>query len=415
VVIEDLRRQSRQVRGKDDITRVATLSANDDPGLGALIAEAMERVGRQGVISVGEAKGLETTLEVVEGLRFERGYFSPYFVTNPDTMDVVLENALVLLTELKLATARELLRVLELAADAKRPLLVVADDVEGEALATLVLNRLRGTVTSVAVRAPESGDRRRDFMEDLATLTGARVVTRELGQSLEKFAATDFGRVKRVLVTRDSTTLAEGGGRPDAIRQATARLERAMRDSDSEYDKGWMRQRIARLTGGIAVIRVGAATELEMNERRVRAEDALAATKSAVEEGLVAGGGVALLRAQPKLDAIRIKGDERVGVDIVRHALEEPARQIAANAGEEGAVVVEKIRAGQGWFGFNALTLEYGDLEQFGILDPVKVTRCALQHAASIGTLLLTTDAIVVDVPEEEGEEGRGEGDDDAS
>ena len=401
-VVEELRKQSRQVRGREDITRVATLSANDDPGLGALIAEAMERVGRQGVISVDEGRGLQTTLEVVEGMRFDRGYFSPYFVTHPESMDGVLENPLVMLTEHRLAAARDLLKVLELAANAGRPLLVIADDVEGEALATLVVNRLRGTVTSIAVRAPESGDRRREFMDDMGILTGAKVYTRELGVTLENFQAGDFGRAKHVVVTRDTTTLTEGGGKADAIRKRVAQLERAAKSSDSDYDRGWLKQRLAKLTGGIAVIRVGAATEIEMNERRVRAEDALAATKAAVEEGLVAGGGVALLRAQPRLEAFQLPGDEKVGVEIVRSALEEPARQIAANAGEEGSIVVEKIRAGAGWFGFNALTREYGDLERFGILDPVKVTRCALQHAASIGTLVLTTDAIVVDAGEDE-------------
>jgi chaperonin GroEL len=405
-VVEDLRQQSRQVRDRTDISRVATLSANDDANLGALIAEAMERVGRQGVISVGEGKGMETTLEVVEGVRFERGYFSPYFVTHPETMDAVLENALVMLTELKVSAVQDLLRVLELAANAGRPLLIIAEDVEGEALATLVVNRLRGTITSVAVRAPESGDRRREMLSDLGVLTGARVYTRELGTPLKDFQAEHFGRVKRAVISRDLTTLTEGGGRADEIRKRITQLEREVKHKDSSYDREWLRQRLGRLTGGVAVIRVGAATEVEMTERKVRAEDALAATKSAVEEGLVAGGGVALVRAQTRLASVKVSGDERIGLEIVRAALEEPARQIAANAGEEGAVVVQRIRSGTGWFGFNALTREYGDLDAFGILDPAKVTRCALQHAASIGSLVLTTDAIVVDTPSDDEESG---------
>ena len=404
LVVEDLRRQSRQVRDRQDIARVATLSANDDLDLGAMIAEAMERVGRHGVITVGEGRGLDTTLDLVEGMRFDCGYLSPYFVTDPESMESVLENAWVLLTEAKLTEVQDVLRVLELAADAGRPLLVVAEDVEGEALATLVVNRLRGTVVSAAVRAPESGGRRRELMEDLAALTGARLLSSDLGVSLKGFEPRDFGRVKRAVVGCETATFMEGGGRAEGIRRRIVQIERELKAPASEARREWLRQRLGKLTGGVAMIRVGAPTELEMHERRVRAEDALAATRSAVEEGLVAGGGVALLRAQPRLSSMRLRGDERVGVEIIHRALEEPARQIAVNAGEAGDRVVARIRLGTGSFGFNALTGEFGDLELFGILDPTKVTRCALQHAASIGCLVLTTEAIVVDSPPEDGE-----------
>ena len=400
-VVEELRKQSRQVRNHGDLSRVATISANDDAGVGALIAEAMERVGRMGVITVHEGRNMETTLELVEGVRFDRGYLSPYFVTDAERMDVVLDNVLILLTDLRLTSARSVLPALESAAQAARPLLVVAEDVEGEALATLVVNRLRGTLASVAVRAAGTGERRRQLLEDLALLTGARLFASDLGASLEKIQPGDFGRVKRALVDHDSTTLLEGGGRPEEIRERIRRLRHELETCDSGYDREWLEERLGRLTGGVAVIRVGAPTELEMVERKACFEDALAATRSAVEEGVVAGGGVALLRAQPAVRGLALPDDERIGLEIVHGALEEPLRQIAINAGEEGAVVVERIRAGSGSFGFNALTREFGDLEAFGILDPTKVTRCALQNAASIGSLVLTTDAIVVDSPED--------------
>jgi len=400
-VVESLRLQARAVKSREDFVRVAAVSANDG-SIGALIADAMDRVGRTGVITIDEGRGTTDTLEVVEGVRIDRGFLSPYFVTAPETMEVVLENAWVLLTELKVTAAQEILAVLEHAAQARRPLLIIADDVEGEALATLVVNRLRSTLNCVAVRAPATGDRRRDSLEDLAALTGARLVTRELGRALERFEPDDLGRARRVVVDRDTTTLIGGGGDAAGIRSLVARLERELETCDSKYDRDTLAERLGRLTGGIAVVRVGAATEFALGERKARYDDALAATRAAVEEGMVTGGGVALLRAQPALKSLALSGDEAAGARIVLEALEGPARQIADNAGEEGRVVVERIRAGKGAFGFDAVRRKFCDLDAAGIVDPTKVTRCALQHAASIGSLVLTTDAIVVDEESEE-------------
>ena len=405
-VVESLRAQSRPLENRADIEHIATVSAQGDAATGELIAQAIDRVGRQGVITVEEGRGLETTLEVVEGLRFDRGYLSPYFVTEPDTMEVTFENSLILLAEQKFAAAHDLLPALEQAARAGRPLLVVADDVEGEALAMMVVNRLRGTVQSVAVRAPASGDRRREQLEDLAVLTGATLFTKELGRAAGKIEAHDFGRAKRVRVDREATTLLEGGGRAPEIRARIAQVGRELSGCDSDYDRGRLRERLARLSSGVAVIRVGAPTALALAERKARVEDALAATRAAVEEGVVPGGGVALLRAQAAVRALDLSGDEAVGRDIVCSALESPAHQIAQNAGAEGAVVVERIRRESGGTGFNAWSCEYEDLPAAGILDPTKVVRCALQNASSIGALVLTTDAIVVDSEEEEAEGG---------
>jgi chaperonin GroEL len=401
-VVEELRKHSEQVRNRGDIERVAAVSARNDPAVGRLIADALDRVGHQGVVTVEEGRGFEITLEVVEGVRIERGYLSPYFVTDPETMAAELADALLLLTDRKLAGVRELLPAMEHAARLGRPLVVIADDVEGEALATLVVNRLRGTVASVAVRAPAVGEERRALLEDLGVLTGATPVFPERGTRLDAVRPEDLGRVKRVVVDRDSTTLVEGGGRQAEIRERIARLRRELERSESGFDRERARSRLGRLTGGVAVIQVGAATELEMRHRRSRVEDALAATRSALEEGMVVGGGVALLRAQPAVRALELPGDEAVGQRIVVRALEEPARQIAINAGVDGSLAVERIRAGHGAFGFNAETGEYGDLAAQGIVDAAKVTRCALQNAASIGSLVLTTDAIVVDAPDEE-------------
>jgi chaperonin GroEL len=406
VVVEELRRQAKQVRGRAEIARVATVSANDDAAIGDLIAEAVERAGPEGVITVEEGRGLDSTLEVVEGMRIDRGYLSPYFVTDPETMEVVLEDALVLLTEFKVLAVQDLLPAMEHAASVNRPLVVIADDVEGEALAALVVNRLRGTVASVAVRAPATGDERREVLEDLAVLTGARVLSTERGTRLDKLERDDLGRAKRVVVDRDSATLIEGRGKQSEIKSRIARLKRQLDQEDADWGRERLRARLARLTGGVGVIHVGAATELEMKEKKTRIEDALAATRAAVEEGVVTGGGVALLRAQAAVKAMRMPDDEAIGRDIIVRALEEPARQIATNAGEEGAVAVGRIREGTGAFGYNAATGEYGDLLAWGIIDPVKVARSALQNAASIASLVLTTDAVVVDMPDEEGEEG---------
>ncbi len=405
VVVGELRKQSQTIRHRDDVARVATVSANNDAAVGWLIAEALDRVGRDGVVAVEEGRGTQTHLEVVEGMRLDRGYLSPYFVTDPDSMSVVLEDALVVLADLKLTSVRELLPTMEQAARMGRPLLVIADDVEGEALATLVVNRLRGTVASVAVRAPSAGQERLEILEDIAALTGARVFAPDRGSRLENIRPEDLGRAKRVMVDRDSTTLVEGGGKQAQIRERIARLRREIEGCETDFDREPLRARLARLAGGVAVIEVGAATELEMRDQRSRIEDALAATRSAVEEGVVVGGGVALLRTQDAVGALDLSGDEAIGRDIILRALEEPARRIASNAGEEGSVAVERIRRGQGGFGYNALTREYGDLMAQGILDATKVTRCALQNAASIGSLVLTTDAIVVDDPDEKGPE----------
>ncbi|HEY2954312.1 MAG TPA: chaperonin GroEL [Candidatus Eisenbacteria bacterium] len=400
--VESLRLQSRPMQGRADIAHIATVSAHGDAGIGELIAAAIDRVGNAGVITVEEGRGTGTTLEVVEGVRFDRGYLSPYFVTEPETMEVALESSLILLADHKFSAAGDLLPALELAARAGRSLLVVADDVEGEALAMMVVNRLRGTVHSVAVRAPASAERRHGLLEDLAVLTGATLFSRELGRPVNRIEARDFGRAQRVRVDRDSTTLLEGGGSAPEIRSRIARIQRELGQCDSDYDRERLRERLAKLSGGVAVIRVGAHTALALAERRDRIEDALAAARAAVEEGVVAGGGVALLRAQPAVRALDLPGDEPVGRDIVWAALESPAHQIAENAGMEGAVVVERIRRESGALGFNAWTCTFEDLAAAGILDPAKVVRCALQNASSIGTLVLTTDAIVVDSEEEE-------------
>ncbi len=401
-----LRRQATQVSGREQIARVARLSANDDEAIGALIAEALERAGAEGVITVEEGRGLDSRLEVVEGMRVERGYLSPYFVTDPESMEAVLEDALVLLTGQRILAVQDLLPAMEHAAAVSRPLLVMAEDVEGEALAALVVNRLRGSVQSVAVRAPATGDERRDILEDIAVMTGARVLTAESGARLDRLEAADLGRAKRVIVDRDRATLIEGRGRQAEIKARIEGLRRALEAEDADWERDRLRSRLGRLTGGVGVIHVGGATEPELKERKTRIEDALAATRAAVEEGVVAGGGVALLRARAAVRATRMSADERVGREIVARALEEPARQIAANAGEDGAVAVGRILAGSGAFALNAATGEYGDLIAWGILDPVKVTRCALQNAASIASLVLTTDAVVVDAPEEEPDPG---------
>jgi chaperonin GroEL len=404
IVVAELRRKATKIEDRADIVRVASVAANHDLVMGELIAEALERVGRQGMVSIEDGHGFETKLEVVEGLRFDRGYLSPYFVTDPEAMSATLENALVLLTDLKLSSAQQLLGPLETAAQMGRPLLLIADDVEGEALATLVVNRLRGTLASVAVKAPAIGEERREMLDDLAVMTGARLITAERGSTLERVESRDFGRVKRVVVDRDTTTLVEGGGDQTEIRRRLQTLRRELEQADSEHERTRLRNRVSRLEGGIAVVYVGAATEVEMRERRSRLEDALAATRAAIEEGVVVGGGVALLRAQRAVRSMVAADDEGRGRDIVRRALEEPARQIAENAGEDGSVALANIRRGRGSFGFDALSGDYSDLIALGVLDAAKVARCALQNAASIGGLVLTTDAIVVEAPDDEEE-----------
>jgi chaperonin GroEL len=400
VVVGELRKLSKATRGRDDIAQVGTISANGDATIGKVLAEAMDKVGREGVITVEEGKGLETTLEVVEGMQFDRGYVSPYLVTHPDRMEAVLEDAWILVTERKLSAMKDLVPLLEQVAQSGKPLLVVADEVEGEALAALVVNRLRGTLKVCAVKAPGYGDRRKEMLKDLAVLTGGQVVAEELGIKLEAVKLSDLGRAKKVVVDKDNTTVVDGAGRKEDI-EARVRLLRAqIEETTSDYDREKLQERLAKLVGGVAVIQVGAATETEMKERKARVEDALHATRAAVEEGVVPGGGVAYLRALGALAALKPgEGDRRWGVEIVRRALEQPARRIAQNAGFDGAVVVEKIRAGKGAFGFNAATDTYEDLEKAGVVDPTKVSRTALQNAASIAGLMLTTEATVADAP----------------
>jgi len=402
VVVESLRHHRREIGDRADLVRVATSAAGGDLELGEVVAEAMERVGRSGLVTVDSGHSMSTTLDVVEGVQIDRGYLSPYFINEPDDMRAVLENALVLVTDLKLTTARELLSMLERVSQLGQALLIVADDVEGEALATLVVNRLRGRLSCAAIRAPEIGDRRRELLEDLATVTGARLITSDEGVRLDRFEDGWFGRAGRIMIERDSTTIVEGGGAVADIRSHAARLRRALGRATSEFDRNQLKARLARLDGAVARIRVGAATEFEMLEKKARLEDSLAATRAAVEEGVVPGGGVALIRAEKELRSLGLSDDEEAGVRVVRQTLADPAAQIAENAGEQGPVIVEKIRAGSGWHGFDAATLELADLDTRGILDPVKVTRVALQNAASIGALMVTTDAIVVEAPSDE-------------
>ena len=400
-VVTELQRISRKVKSKEDLMNVASVSANNDREIGKLISEAMEQVGKDGVVTVEEAKGLQTELEIVEGMQFDRGYVSPYFVTNPDRMECVLEEPLILIHEKKIAAMRDLLPILEQAVGGGRPLLIVAEDIEGDALATLVVNKLRGTIKVCAVKAPAFGDRRKAILEDLAVLTGARVITEDLGVKLENVQLSDLGTAKRVIVDKDTTTIVEGGGDPKAIQGRVATIRKQIEDTTSDYDREKLQERLAKLAGGVAVVKVGAATETAMKEIKTRVEDALNATKAAAQEGTVVGGGVALLRAGQVLDKLSDDDPDVVtGIRIVRRALEEPLRRIAENAGLDGAVIVGKVEELKGTKGFNAATGEYEDLAAAGILDPTKVVRTALQNAASIAGLLLTTDAAVTDAPE---------------
>src|SRR5690242_14024277 len=400
--IEELKKISVPTSGKKEIAQVGTISANNDSEIGNLISEAMEKVGKDGVITVEEAKGLETTLETVEGMQFDRGYVSPYFVTDPEKMEAVLEDALILIHDKKISAMKDLLPVLEKVAQMGRPLLIIAEDIEGEALATLVVNKLRGTLRIAAVKAPGFGDRRKAMLQDISILTGGQVISEEVGFKLENAVLTDLGRAKRVVVDKENTTIIDGQGDEEKIKGRIKEIKAAIDKTTSDYDREKLQERLAKLAGGVAVINVGAATESEMKEKKARVEDALHATRAAVEEGIVPGGGVALVRAQKSLKTLKLEdSDEQIGVEIVRRAVEEPMRMIVQNAGGEGSIVVEKIRQSkENNYGYNALTDEYEDLVAAGVIDPTKVTRTALQNAASIAGLLLTTEALVVEKKE---------------
>jgi chaperonin GroEL len=382
------------------IAQVGTISANGDAEIGKIIADAMAKVGKDGVITVEEAKGRETELTVVEGMQFDRGYLSPYFVTNPDQMKVELENAFVLTYEKKISNMRDLLPLLEQVVNSRRPLLIIAEDVDGEALATLVVNKIRGTLNIAAVKAPGFGDRRKAMLEDIAILTGGKAITEDLGLKLENLTITDLGTAKKIVIDKENTTIVEGAGAHDAIQGRVKQIRSQIEISTSDYDKEKLQERLAKLVGGVAVIKVGAASETEMKEKKARVEDAMHATKAAVEDGIVAGGGVALLRSLPKLAALNLKGDQATGAELVRKAIEEPLRQIANNAGVEGSVVVNNVRENKGNYGFNAATGEYGDMVAFGVIDPAKVTKSALRNAASVASMMLTTEAIISEIPE---------------
>jgi len=401
-VVEELKKISKPTKGKKEISQVATISANNDKTIGDLIADAMEKVGKDGVITVEEAKSMDTTLEVVEGMQFDRGYLSPYFVTDPERMEVVLENSLILIHEKKISNLKDLLPILEQIAKMGKPLLVIAEEVEGEALATLVVNKLRGTLSTASVKAPGFGDRRKEMLQDIAVLTGGAVVSEELGIKLENIKLEDLGKAKKVVIDKENTTLIEGAGSQKEIEGRIKQIRTQIEETTSDYDKEKLQERLAKLAGGVAIIKVGAATEIAMKEKKARVEDALNATRAAVEEGIVPGGGVAFLRAAMVIDHLKLKGDEKVGGDIVRRALEEPIRQIAENAGVEGSIVVQKVRENNGPYGFNAETESYEDLMASGIIDPTKVTRIALQNASSIASLMITTEALVTEIPEKE-------------
>jgi chaperonin GroEL len=400
-VTGELKNLSKPTKDRREIAQVGTISANNDSTIGDIIAEAMEKVGKEGVITVEEAKGLETTLEVVEGMQFDRGYLSPYFVTDPERMEGKLEDAYILIHEKKISSMKDLLPILEAIAKTGKPFLLVAEDVEGEALATLVVNKIRGTLSCVAVKAPGFGDRRKAMLEDIAILTGGKVVAEELGIKLENVTLQDLGRAKRIVVDKDNSTIIDGAGKKADIEGRIKQIRAQIEETTSDYDREKLQERLAKLVGGVAVIRVGAATEIEMKEKKARVEDALHATRAAVEEGVVPGGGVALIRASSALENLRDGEHERIGINIIRKALEDPARWIAANAGWEGSVVVDKIKNNKGPFGFNASREEFEDLMKAGIIDPTKVVRSALQNAASVASLLLTTECMVAEKPDE--------------
>jgi len=404
-IMDNLKKISKPVLGKKEISQVGSISANSDPTIGDLIAEAVDKVGKDGVITVEEAKSMSTSLDVVEGMQFDRGYISPYFVTNAEKMEAVLEDAFILLSEKKISTMKDLLPILEQTAKMGKALLILAEDVEGEALATLVVNKLRGTLQVCAVKAPGFGDRRKAMLEDISTLTGGQVISEDIGLKLENVKITDLGRAKKITVDKDNTTIVEGAGKTDAIQGRVKQIKAQIAETTSDYDREKLQERLAKIVGGVAVINVGAATETEMKEKKARVEDALHATRAAMEEGIVPGGGVALLRCAPALDKLKLSGDEAIGAGIVKKALEEPIRQIVNNAGLESSVVVDKVKSSDKQnFGFDAQKEEYVDMLQAGIIDPTKVTRSALQNAASVAGLMLTTEVMITDLPEEKPE-----------
>jgi chaperonin GroEL len=402
LVVAELKKLAKPTKDKKEIAQVGTISANGDETVGKIIADAMEKVGKEGVITVEEAKGLETTLDVVEGMQFDRGYLSPYFVTDPERMEVVLQDPYILINEKKISSMKDLLPVLEQVARSGKPLLIIAEEVEGEALATLVVNKIRGVLNTCAVKAPGFGDRRKAMLEDIATLTGGKMIAEDLGIKLENITLADLGRAKRITVDKDNTTIIDGAGSQKDIQARVQQIRTQIEDTTSDYDREKLQERLAKLVGGVAVVNVGAATETEMKEKKARVEDALNATRAAVEEGVVPGGGVAYIRALKALDGASFSEGERFGVDIVRRSLEEPLRQIVGNGGLEGSVIVNKVKEGQGAFGFNAASGTYEDLLSAGVIDPAKVSRTALQNAASVASLMLTTEAMVAERPKEE-------------
>ncbi|MFT3768600.1 MAG: chaperonin GroEL [Minicystis sp.] len=415
-IVAHLKSVAKSTKDANEIAQVGTISANGDTTIGRLLADAMEKVGKEGVITVEEAKSAETTLDVVEGMQFDRGYLSPYFVTDPEAMKATLEDAYLLISEKKISNMKDLLPVLEAIAKSQKPLLIIAEDIEGEALATLVVNKLRGTLHCAAVKAPGFGDRRKEMLKDIAILTDGQVIAEELGLKLENVTMSDLGRAKTVIIDKDNTTIVGGQGKKDKIKARQQEIRAQIEHTTSDYDREKLQERLAKLVGGVAVVKVGAATETEMKEKKARVEDALHATRAAVEEGIVPGGGVALIRAQASLEKLSVTDEQRFGVNIVRRAIEEPLRQISANAGEEGSIVVQKVREGKDAFGYNAATGEYGDLLQMGVIDPAKVVRSALQNAASVSSLMLTTEALIAERPKEEkaaagGHAGHGHGD----
>jgi chaperonin GroEL len=400
-IIDDLKKLSKSTKSREEIAQVGTISANSDTTIGTIIAEAMDKVGKEGVITVEENKALETTLEVVEGMQFDRGYLSPYFVTDPDRMTATLEDAFILIHEKKISNMKDLLPILEAIAKQGRPFIIIAEDIDGEALATLVVNKIRGTLNCCAIKAPGFGDRRKEMLKDIAILTGGAVISEELGLKLENVSVNDLGTAKRIVVDKDNTTIVDGAGKKGDIEGRIKTIRQQIEDTTSDYDREKLQERLAKIVGGVAVIKVGAATEVEMKEKKARVEDALHATRAAVEEGIVPGGGVALIRSAGGLDKVKGTDEELVGIRILRRAIEDPARWIATNAGQEASVVIDKIKGGKGAFGYNAASDEFGDMVKFGIIDPTKVVRVALQNAASVSGLLLTTEAVVAERPDD--------------